>query len=222
MNRRLTVLFLTGLTCSFIGGPGRGQGTFVNLNFEAANVPANTRDSTLLTQSQAFPGWTIISGGGPYYDGISLAGATVNLWGPNFGPLQGNYSVYLMGDTSAPIGPPVHSAEIAQTGQVPQNTQTLIFWANPGNSLQAAFDGQMLPLIQIGSGANYVVEAANISSYAGKTGQLSFTAPILSARDLLDNIQFSPNPLSVPEPTTSSLLLGGAALFALAHWKRPV
>src|SRR5579872_1920226 len=114
-----------------------GQGSFVNLDFEAANVPPNTPDGTQLTETQAFPGWTIISGLGPSYNGVSLgAAAVVSLWGPNLGAIQGNYSASLVAQFNASQNqpPPTQSAAIGQTGQIPPNAQTLIFWASPGNS----------------------------------------------------------------------------------------
>ena len=217
--KRVLVLFLLGGSVCFRSAQSRGQGTFVNLNFEAANVPANTPDGAVLTVNQALPGWTILSGAGVGYNFVSLGGAYVSLFGPSFGAIQGNYSASLVGGF-LPQGPNP-SASIGQTGQIPQNAQTLIFWASPGNSLQAAFDGQMLPLIQLGSGANYVVEAASISSYAGKTGQLSFTAPplVYGGYNLLDNIQFSTNTLPVPEPCTSILFLIGMALLGVVRWR---
>ena len=80
----------------------------------------------------------------------------------------------------------------------------------------------MLPLIQLAGGKSYVVEEADISSFAGKTGLLMFSAPphVYATFNLLDDIQFSPNPLSVPEPATCSLILGGVAVFGPARWKR--
>ena len=148
---------------------------------------------------------------------VSLGGAGVCLAGPNGGAIQGNYSAMLIGQFVPPtIG---NNATIAQTGEIPLNAQTLIFWASPGNSLQAAFDGQMLPLMQLAGGKNYVVEEASISSYAGQTGQLSFIAPPLryENRNLLDNIQFST--VAIPEPGTCALLLSGGALFAIVGCK---
>jgi hypothetical protein len=216
MKRKWALLVLGALVGAPIAVPSRGQGTFANLNFEAANIPANTPDGVVVTVTQALPGWTVLSGGGVGYNFETLGGAYVSLFGPSYGAIQGNYSASLVGQFF-PEQPPYLSAAIGQTGQIPQDAQTLIFWASPGNSLQAAFDGQMLPLIQLGSGANYVVEAANISSYAGKTGQLSFTASplVYGGFNLLDNIQFSSS--AIPEPGTCVLLFCGAVLLGLTR-----
>ncbi len=205
----------------------QAQGTFVNLNFESANasVLGTNGIGRAVRATQALPGWMVYIGGVQAglvgYNDPSLGSASVGLVGPNSGPiLQGSYTAILNADEFTFTG--ANSAAIGQTGQIPQNAQTLIFWASPGNSLQAVFDGQMLPLIQLGSGANYVIEGANISGFAGQTGELRFIAPFVANNfmfDYLDNIQFSTNALPVPEPSTFILLLAGAALFGLAGCK---
>jgi hypothetical protein len=65
--------------------------------------------------------------------------------------------------------------------------------------------------MDISNAVNYTVWGADISSYAGQTGQLLFTTiadiPFASG-GLLDNIQFSSIP--IPEPGVVGLLgLGG-------------
>ena len=220
MKRKWILPLVAAFACAFIAASSRGQGTFVNLDFEAATVPPN---EGFISAAQALPGWTAYLNG-VQYDAVeynNVSPPSVSLYGPGSGSvLQGSYTA---GIATGP-NPLQQPTALAQTGQIPQNAQTLIFWSSPGNSLQAAFDGQMMPLILLGSGANYVIEGANISSFAGQTGELRFTGAFISmppgagGGGLLDNIQFSPNPLSVPEPATCSLILGGVALFALARW----
>jgi len=70
----------------------------------------------------------------------------------------------------------------------------------------------MIPLVQIGSTQNYEIMAGNISTFAGQTGQLLFTA-LPGTEDnagsgLLDNIEFSSLP--VPEPNEIALAALGA------------
>ena len=188
MNSGIACATLINLVFVFTIVQSQAQGTFVNLHFESANASelGTNQIGRGVSTTQALPGWTVYIGGVQaglvWYNDPSLSAASVGLVGPNVGPiLQGNYTASLNADEFALIGG--KSAAIAQSGQVPQNAQTLIFWSNPGNSLQAAFDGQMLPLIQLGSGANYVIEGANISRFAGQTGELRFTVPFAPILD---------------------------------------
>ncbi len=228
MKIRIACAPLLFLGAVFLVAQARAQGTFGNLNFESANssvLPTNLF-GTVVSAAQALPGWTVYIGGVQWnqvpYNASTLGGAVVGLVGPNSGPiLQGSYTAVLNADSFTITG--AKSAAIGQIGQIPQSAQALIFWASPANSLQASFDGQMLPLMQLGSGANYVIEGANISSLAGQTGELRFTAPFVANNylvfDYLDNIQFSTDALPVPEPSASILLLVGSALFGLKACK---
>jgi hypothetical protein len=79
------------------------------------------------------------------------------------------------------------------------------------SSLQVTFNGLLIPLVQIGSTANYVIMGGDVSAFAGQTGQLLFTALPNVGYGLLDNIQFST--AAVPEPSTFALVaLGSLAL----------
>ena len=94
-----------------------------------------------------------------------------------------------------------------QTGLIPLSAESIIYW---GGALQATFDNQPLTFNAIGSGSGYTIWQADISAYAGQTRQLEFTAP-WQTQGLLDNIQFSANP--VPEPGGLALgVLGGLCL----------
>jgi hypothetical protein len=226
MKTKMPCAFLVVLCAVVLVVQTRAQGTFVNLNFESANssVLGTNQFGGVVSATQALPGWTVYVGGVQtsrvYYNEVPLGSVGVGLVGPGSGPaIQGSYTAFLNADEfpfNAQFGVGGASAAIGQTGQIPQSAQTLIFWASPANSLQAAFDGQMLPLIQLGSGANYVIEAASISSFAGQTGELRFTVPFAltwTGFNYLDNIQFSTT--AVPEPGTSMLILGGAVLLGL-------
>ena len=61
---------------------------------------------------------------------------------------------------------------------------------------------------------NYTIYGADISAYAGQTGQLLFTAPLQTGA-LLDNIQFSS--VAIPEPSALTLFALGSLLLG---WHR--
>jgi hypothetical protein len=117
-------------------------------------------------------------------------------------------------------GTETNSAAIGQTGQIPLSSQSLVFWGNIGG-MQVSFNGQSLNFFTIGSTANYNIYAANISSYAGQTGQLLFTDPnygnTYGGSAMIDNIQFSP--LAVPEPNEFFLGALGSLLLGFRRWR---
>jgi hypothetical protein len=122
--------------------------------------------------------------------------------------IEGNYSILLQSGGSRSVPSTGYSA-IWQTGQVPSNAKSISYW---GGALQVTFNGQPLTPVAISNAANYTIWGADISAYAGQTGELRFTKPWLptSSGDgaLLDNIQFSS--MQVPEP--SALALCGLSL----------
>ena len=202
---------------------GRTQG-FVNLNYENATIttvsfPGGDRYTATI------PGWSVNTpnniNGDPNsigYNDISLSAPAVNMEGTNFTfpslrAIQGNYSIFLQGGSTASN---TNGATISQTGQIALVSQTLTYW---GSALQASFNGQVLSFIAISNAPNFTVWAANITAFAGQTGQLSFTAPWQTS-SLLDNIQFSSSP--IPEPNALSLsALGGLFLGWRALKKLP-
>ena len=87
------------------------------------------------------------------------------------------------------------------------DAQSLRFYG--AMSLEVTFAGQPLTLIKTGDGIRYDKIAADISAYAGQTGELRFTSSNLQITtfDYLDAIRFSP--VAVPEPNTVALLALG-------------
>ncbi|HEV2331295.1 MAG TPA: hypothetical protein VGY56_21135 [Verrucomicrobiae bacterium] len=200
--------------------------SFVNLNFESASLSGLS--GNILPAASAFPDWsayygstsdpTQINVSSVFYDSVSTGGASIDLEGSNAPsgggplPLQGNYSALLEGS----IPTAGTTASLGQTGTIPGTAQSLVFWANIGGSLEVSFDGQALSLVDVSNAMNYTVYAANISSFAGETGQLLFTAPVQTETEL-DNIQFSTSP--VPEPGPVALCaLGGLSL--VCRWRK--
>ncbi len=206
------------MTLFIAGGNCFAQG-FINLNFEAANISGYSSPSFIPTNN-AIPGWTAYYGSALQstipYNTLALDAAAVDLegtnslYGPN--PIQGNYSVYIQGGTQ--FDPDHNGASIMQTAQIPFSAQSIIYW---GGALQASFSGQALVFSAIGSGSGYTIWQADISAYAGQTGQLTFAAPWQTS-GLLDNIQFSSNP--VPEPSGLALAALGGLLLGCRRWRK--
>jgi len=224
MNTNTITVFAAVLVGLINAREAYSQGSFVNLNFENATVTFAYPPSTgEIYANNAIPGWSAyysVFGTNPQpiigYDTVSLGGAAVfledgtNSFGGGPAPLQGKYSVLLEGSYA---GTP-NSASIGQTAQIPLNALSLTFYLSLNSSLQVSFNGQLIPLVQTGSTANYDIMGGNISAFAEQTGQLLFTAPPGPEDDigygLIDNIQFSN--LGIPEPGVFGLWTLGALL----------
>lgn len=224
--------FLVGTQC-----PTCGQGTFENLDFESASlVPAGGLNVQF---APAFPGWTGTVGGGQqslalyntiYLDtsGISIIDNSYSSGGliPG-GVIQGSYTAILQAGYGS--GVPADTS-LSQTGLVPLGVHSLQFealQAVDGASAVIPFGvtlgGQTLSLVPLGSGANYTLYGADVSSWAGQTAQLSFTVfaerPHLNNQYLyLDAIQFSDQ--AVPEPSVIGLSALGALLLGWRALRR--
>lgn len=212
----------------------RAQG-LINLNFENASFvvdPNGTFPPYSVYASNAIPGWTAYLGGVPQTDVLSndttLALAAVSLEGTNpalfaLPAFQGRWSIFLQGFFGQTNSGYPATASIGQTGQIPFTAQSLFFWGNLSlsgvtNDFSVSFNGQDLPLIAISNALNYTVYGADISAFAGKSGELLFTAYQNTYAEL-DNIQFS----SIPVPEPSALALTGAAIGLITSaWTRRV
>jgi len=200
----------------------QAQGTFQNLDFEQANiVPLGGSDTNEVEASAALPGWTVYLGGSSVnyvlYDTVSLGSPAVSIQdslSPVAQPLQGSYSVVLQHS-----GIDSTTAGIGQTGQLPQNAASITFYVANYQTLQLTFAGNSIPLVQLGTTANYSVYGGNIAPYAGQTGELLFTDIANNSQPMeLDNIQFSS---SVPEPSAFGLFALGSLFFGLRRWRKP-
>jgi len=200
------------------------QGTFQNFNFESANIPPSTPIPSFLPISDALPGWTATPSSPVVYDGISTGGEGISIIDQNesgFQPLQGNYSVLLFGGGA----PSVISAEISQTGVVPNGTQSLLFEGYVSSTpFVVTLGGQTLNMIPLqtfpntGSYPPYNLYGGNFpSAFDGQSETLTFTepAPATSPPSMfeLDDISFSTQ--AVPEPSPFVLSGIGGLLFAL-------
>ena len=194
----------------------QAQGTFKNLDFEAANVSGYSSPNYIPT-TNAIPGWTAYLGGTPQayilYNNETLGDAAVSLQGTNgiYQPIQGRFFVLLQATFLASTP---ETAAIGQIGQVPVTAQSLIFWGDTSDSglasdMQITFNGSDIPYSAIGGGTGYTVYGADISAFAGDTGQLLFTV-FNNTYAQIDNIQFSNLP--IPEPGVFGLSALGALL----------
>jgi hypothetical protein len=196
--------------------------TFQNLDFEHATIVpyGNGSDSLLIQASAALLDWTVYLGSSPWdyvvYDTVTLGSPAASLQDSlsPFPPLQGNYSVILQHSTG---GSPT-SAAIGQIGHIPVTAESLVFDAANYNNLLVTFAGNPLSLIQVGIGSDYSVLGANISAYAGQTGELVF-ADISGGSEwlTLDDIQFSS--ATIPEPSAFALISVGALVVHFRRWK---
>jgi len=199
----------------------QAQGTFQNLDFEQAQISTPPPGGGPV--SQLLPHWQASENGVTAtqiaYDTIALTKWAVTIQDVNGeGSLSGKYSVFLQGGKD-PVNPGY--AEISQIGTMATDTHSILFAASmtrPGN-LNVAFNGQQLQTALLQDHSTYQTFGADVSAFAGQTGELSFTAPD-PTWTLIDNIQFST--AIIPEPTESALILFGAIALAGCIGKRRI
>jgi hypothetical protein len=213
------------LAASTVGLAAQGQGTFQNLNFESGSVPNVPSDQPVFINAIAgLPGWTAYVGTNQVaqvlYNGISSGGALVGVvdrhtayYSNNV--IEGNFTATLDSGYNPNDGI-VESAAIAQPGVVPGTARSLVFSAGGHVSpLLVTFNGQNLPFILLSTGPNYQTYGADISAFAGTSGELRFTeqpiAPPVWPIAYLDNIQFSSQ--FIPEPSVFGLFALAGVLF---------
>jgi len=216
--------------------------SFTNLDFE---------EVTLIGDYVTLPGWTGYSGTQVISvfptNAVSLGGPVISVIDTNCPPHLVNnvyysvphlkYAVVLQAGT-IPVGPthifePVLVA-IAQTGTVATTAQSIRFSASPVADLaklQVTFNGIPLPLaVRTVMTNRQVLFGADISAFAGQTGELRFcaTAPprLLGFFQemnwvLLDYILFSSTPLAaapviLTPPQSNSVALTGSTDFTVS------
>lgn len=198
-----------------------GQGTFRNLDFEAASqyiTPTQPGQyGGTVDPALAFQGWTVGNAPGSMptfylYNNVTVGSPAVDLIGPDFpnglglNPLHGLYSVVIQNWGSGP-GP-----TLSQTALVPADARSLSLMVDPRYSgVAVSLNGVNIPLVSFNGGA---LLAGDVSRLAGQTAQLTFTATA-HGQAYFDFIQFST--ASVPEPSFSAMAGFGAAMVL---WRR--
>jgi hypothetical protein len=216
---------ITFATTILVSAKAYSQG-FVNLDFENTVIVSSQPSGDGFNSGTAnVSGWTEYNGWGDanYSGGTTLAYNTITLDAPGVcaegadyvqPALQGQYSINLEGGDTPSM---TTGAAIGQTGTIPLGTLSLTFIASFNGTLQVTFNGQPIDYLVTGSTADYTIYSADISAYAGQTGQLLFRAPYENYA-LLDNIQFSTSP--VPEPSVFALTALGSLLLGFRRWKK--
>jgi hypothetical protein len=208
--------WVVGLALLLSAAGAVGQGTFQNLGFESANlspVPAGQYGGSVFSLD-AIPGWTGFLGTNQVtqvlQNNYTLGVASIDIIGPDWsfgGIIEGQYTVVLQPGLG-PFEDNV-SASITQVGLVPANAQSLLFKAATFSPFSVSLAGQTLSLVSLGTGPNYTLYGADISSLAGQTGALTITAlAAYNTTDYFDSFQFSNLP--IPEPGEFGLSVLGA------------
>ncbi|MCW5551625.1 MAG: hypothetical protein KIS67_05590 [Verrucomicrobiae bacterium] len=190
------------------------QGSFQNLDFEAAEFVTIPGTFGAVVFSNALPGWTGYIGGeiqtATLPDGIPIGPPGSLPFIAIVGPPadQGLYMVSF-GSAYDSTGITVPVA-LAQTGQIPAQVQSLEFLSLYPTTV--LISGQYLPTVRLGDGPGYLDRyGVDISSFAGQLHEIRFLA---GGINYLDDIRFSASP--VPEPRVQMILLGGTlALFGI-------
>lgn len=211
------------------------QGTFRNLDFESATVPVLLpgQSGGFVPFNDAFPDWVGFLGTDnaslAAHNGLSAGGVLLSILGPNFPVrLDGNFTAALQAGGRFSDGAPVPAA-LAQIGTIPSLSLSLVFYSSVSRP-EVTFNSQLLPLVFLGNGMSsggnaYEILGADVSAYAGQSGELRFTSlPSGGITPLnltyLDNIQFSNQP--IPEPGVFGLFALGAFLLGwrFRRWKK--
>jgi hypothetical protein len=169
---------------------------FINLDFESAAIPSHIPPSGV-PPNEVMPGWTVSCT--VYVDEWLPRGPYISVIRPNHGFLswtgqQGDYFITMKSGSVVFGGGP---AFIAQTGYLSPTTKSLHFRAEPLANLLVSFAGETLPCVVVSSNGEC---AADISKFAGSTGELKF----MSSETIgvyLDFIWFSNQAVSNSPPT---------------------
>jgi hypothetical protein len=216
MKRRILIaLGIVALDCSL-----RAQGTFQNLDFEAARlspIPESQYGSTVPI-AEALPGWTGALGpmqvNSVLQNNLTAGGANIAIFGPDWtttrGIIEGRWTVLLQ---AGGLNSSLVDAALSQMGVVPSGTLSVLVKVS-GTDFSLSFAGRPIALVPLFSDSNYTLFGGDISGGAGQLGQLVIAAQSVSNHPFnnvfFDSIVFSTQP--IPEPGFGALVLAGLAL----------
>jgi hypothetical protein len=183
MNYALRFVLLATAQAALLLTSAHAQGTFRNLDFELANVPdlPYGQAGADVSVAEGMPYWTANIGTNTtstmLHNNFNLGNPAIAILGPSWSGVavfQGNYMLLLQ--ASFPSGLNVPS--IAQTGTIAASAKSIFFDYGPVNrAATLSFAGQNLPLSVVGgSNTNFDILGADISSFAGQTGNCVFPA----------------------------------------------
>jgi hypothetical protein len=215
-----------GLVLLLSAGGAPAQGTFQNLDFESAQIPSGTTPSWAFSTGVALPGWaaSFSNSAGSYpwdmviYDSLSLQGPMLGIIDEvysyqHYQAIQGRYSAFIFGGYDPTRAT---SVTISQTGLVPTGAYQITMDVNAWYGFTVALDGQPINMAPVATFPSFTVYGSgDISALAGRTVQLSITAPPgpnqLGPPNgvLIDDITF----LTVPEPSAYTLSALSALLW---------
>ena len=205
-------------SCGVISSHGQ---SFINLDFESANVSGYSPGSINVPASSALPGWTVTfdqfgtsqttitsAGYDKQFDGNERVTVDDSNVGSAVAPIQGLFSLALDSSSDNLV-----ESSISQTGRIPTGTLSLLLDAETGGTpFVVKFGNQTINMLPVQTFTDYTLYAGDISSLAGLVEKLTITEPVppgtfgqigQGGELVLDNIQFSPQP--VPEPGELSL-----------------
>jgi len=216
--------FFSCVLCLCGARSATAQSAFQNLDFEDSYIVSSRPTSYGFSTGTAdVPGWTAHAGVGAInysggttipYNSQTLDSPGLSLEGTDYPipAIDGSYSIFLQYPTMYyPYG--TYPGSIGQSGQIPITAQSLTYWGSMG-AVQVTFDGHELSFSPLSSTANYTIYGANISAYAGQTGELLF-----SGGGMIDNIEFSPT--AIPEPSVLTLSALGTLLLTWRFLRQP-
>ena len=190
-----------------------GQG-FVNLDFEQSTIVSSSQspDGPLDFGIASVPGWTASSsfglvsnysgGTALWYNNGTLSSPSISLVGKDFffPAIDGQYSIALFpGQVPTNYPPP----SIWQVGQIPATARSMFYLGNSVNQVIVSFSGHILTINNIDNYGGYSLFGADVSAYAGQTGELLFTQPVYLHYSVIDDITFSSS--EIPEPSVFHL-----------------
>src|ERR1700690_2739490 len=172
---------------------------FYNLDFEEARLIPVPGDAYGRVQyAPALPGWAGFCGTDPQtlanYNNEFLDTAGISILDTNcstntFAPvppgfIHGRYCALIQGGhygSGMPIGPAVDTF-IAQSGTVPPDAKSILFntsYLTSEERLVVTFNSTAIPLAGLSVVSDQMVLGGDVSPFAGQTGELRFTSPVI-------------------------------------------